>query len=95
MLPSRSFRNLWKNGRTIEDTISLETRYLKRYFRESLLLLKNLFYSDMKRWSFLFEIDALQSLAKLHVQSLTSPMNILERSIHCTRYCFIEHLHQK
>ncbi len=54
-----------------------------------------MFYDDPHRWAFVFETNALMTLANLHTQSAKAPVKVMERSIHSARYCFIENLHQR
>jgi deoxyadenosine/deoxycytidine kinase len=53
-----------------------------------------MFYDDPHRWGFAFEVNAQRTLAKLHAQPTAAPVKVMERSIHSTRYCFVEHLYQ-
>ncbi|CAF4029740.1 unnamed protein product [Adineta steineri] len=53
-----------------------------------------MFYDDPHRWAFVFETNALMTLAKLHTQLAKAPVKVMERSIHSARYCFIENLHR-
>ncbi|CAF1140135.1 unnamed protein product [Adineta steineri] len=50
------------------------------------------FYKEPSRWAFLFEINALRTLAELYVEPSKELIKIHERSIHSTRHCFIENL---
>jgi deoxyadenosine/deoxycytidine kinase len=54
-----------------------------------------MFYDDPHRWAFVFETNALMTLAKLHTQSAKAPVKVMERSIHSARYCFIENLYRR
>ena len=63
-------------------------------FEENLL---DLFYSDINRWAFTFQLAAFTTRAKTwsEVLAMTDHRNVvLERSIYCDRYVFAKNCHQ-
>ena len=54
--------------------------------------LLSLMYQDSKRWSFLFQsyVQLTQLRSHLNVHPFKKPIKIMERSIHSSKYCFME-----
>ncbi|XP_048762723.1 thymidine kinase 2, mitochondrial-like isoform X1 [Ostrea edulis] len=49
-----------------------------------------LLYEDPKRWSFTFNLYAQLTRIQMHARETDKPVKLLERSLHSTRYCFVE-----
>ena len=54
--------------------------------------LLDLFYKDIKRWAYTFQsyafVTRVQSLMEQQLKGSDKPIQILERSVYCDRYCF-------
>ena len=56
--------------------------------------LMNLFYNDLKTWSFSFQTYVFLTMMKIHETKTNKPFKIMERSIYSGRYVFIENLYK-
>lgn len=54
-----------------------------------------LLYDDPKRWSFTFNLYAQLTRIQMHAKETDKPVKLLERSLHSTRYCFVENCHRE
>ncbi|CAH8621250.1 unnamed protein product [Schistosoma haematobium] len=52
-----------------------------------------LMYHDQRRWSVPFQAQVLVTLLDRQSKPPTKPIRLLERSIHSSRYCFTENMH--
>ncbi|CAH8592698.1 unnamed protein product [Schistosoma intercalatum] len=50
-------------------------------------------YHDQRRWSVPFQAQVLVTLLDRQSKPPTKPIRLLERSIHSSRYCFTENMH--
>jgi len=51
-----------------------------------------LLYEDSARWGLLFQSYVQLTMMKNHLQPVSAPVKLLERSIYSGRYCFVENL---
>ncbi|XP_064610902.1 thymidine kinase 2, mitochondrial-like isoform X2 [Liolophura sinensis] len=49
-----------------------------------------LLYQDPSRWSFSFNMYATLTRVQMHTKQSEKPIKMLERTLHSTRYCFVE-----
>ncbi|XP_061167775.1 thymidine kinase 2, mitochondrial-like [Saccostrea echinata] len=54
-----------------------------------------LLYEDPKRWSFTFNLYAQLTRIQMHAKQTEKPVKLLERSLHSTRYCFVENCYRE
>ncbi|XP_022313016.1 thymidine kinase 2, mitochondrial-like [Crassostrea virginica] len=54
-----------------------------------------LLYEDPKRWSFTFNLYAQLTRIQMHAKETKKPVKLLERSLHSTRYCFVENCYRE
>lgn len=55
--------------------------------------LLEMMYRDPCRWSYLFQSYVQLTMAQSHAVSTTSPVKLMERSIHSACFCFVENMY--
>ena len=53
----------------------------------------DLMYRDPCRWSFAFQSYVQLTMLENHRAQVTTPIKMMERSVHSARYCFVENMH--
>nr|XP_045608035.1 deoxynucleoside kinase-like [Procambarus clarkii] len=56
--------------------------------------LLDLMYKDPCRWAHTFQAYVQMTMLELHLQSTSSPVKLIERSLYSARYCFVENLYK-
>ncbi|KAK2142971.1 hypothetical protein LSH36_891g02027 [Paralvinella palmiformis] len=73
----------------VEGNIGSGKSTLLEYFR-TCPLVEKLLYEDPSRWCFLFNNYVMLSRLEIHSYRQTTPVKLMERSLHSTRHIFIE-----
>lgn len=49
-------------------------------------------YKDPAKWAMTFQAYVSLTMLEMHSRPTTTPIKLMERSIHSARYCFVEHM---